>query len=71
MIIFLITLLTFSVFIALMAVGLLAGRDPLRRGCGGFGNAGVPHLRCEHCGTRTCPNAGTANTTTKESSNEK
>ena len=71
MIIFLITLLAFSVLIALMAVGLLAGRGPIRRGCGGFGNTGVPHLRCEHCERRKCPKSGGAASSNKESSNDK
>ena len=71
MMIFFITLLAFSVLIALMAVGLLAGRHPIRRGCGGSGNAGVSHLRCEHCERHKCPKSGGTAKAIKESSHDK
>ena len=71
MMIFFITLLVFSAVIALMAVGLLAGRHPIRRGCGGSGNTGISQRRCEHCSRRKCPKSGGTAKAIKESSHDK
>ncbi len=47
--IFLITLLVFGLVIAAMAVGVMAGRQPIKGSCGGIGATGVDQS-CEICG---------------------
>ena len=67
MTLFLLTLLIFSGLIGLMAIGLLAGRQPLRRGCGGFdGSGGLP---CAGCRRWQCNNKRGNYPMNKESSN--
>jgi len=68
MTLFLLTLLVFSGLIGLMAVGLLAGRQPLRRGCDGFGALGESH--CTGCRRRQCQNIGDNFPLNEESSND-
>ncbi len=46
---FLITLLIFGLVIAAMAVGVLAGRQPIKGSCGGIGATGISQS-CEICG---------------------
>lgn len=43
------TVLVFGVVIAAMAVGVIAGRSPIKGSCGGMGALGVD-AACEICG---------------------
>jgi len=49
MLVFLLTLLIFGLVIAGMAVGVLAGREPIKGSCGGIGALGLGQV-CEVCG---------------------
>jgi hypothetical protein len=49
MTLFLISVVVFGLVIAGMAVGVLAGRDPIKGSCGGMGALGVD-TACEICG---------------------
>jgi hypothetical protein len=46
---FLIAFGVFSAIIAMMAVGVIMGRPPLKGSCGGLGQVGIDQ-RCELCG---------------------
>lgn len=52
MAVFLSSLLVFSLVIAAMAVGVMAGRTPIKGSCGGLGKLGVAGA-CEICGGDT------------------
>jgi hypothetical protein len=52
MAVFLISVLVFSLVIAAMAVGVMAGRSPIKGSCGGLGKLGVAGA-CEICGGDT------------------
>lgn len=43
------TILVFGVFMAAMAVGVIAGRAPIKGSCGGMGAVGVD-AACDLCG---------------------
>lgn len=47
--IFLISFLVFALILAAMAVGVIAGREPIKGSCGGIGALGVDQS-CEICG---------------------
>lgn len=49
MAVFLISVVVFAVVIAAMAVGVLAGRQPIKGSCGGIGATGIKQS-CEICG---------------------
>jgi len=49
MTLFLISLLVVSLVIAGMAIGVIAGREPLKGSCGGMGALGID-TACELCG---------------------
>ena len=49
MAVFFITILVFGVVIAAMAVGVIAGRSPIKGSCGGMGAVGVDSS-CDLCG---------------------
>jgi len=49
MTLFLITMLVFGVVIAAMAVGVMAGRPPIKGSCGGMRGLGA-NAACEICG---------------------
>lgn len=49
MAIFLISALVFAIVIAAMAVGVIAGREPIKGSCGGIGALGIDQS-CEICG---------------------
>ena len=49
MAVFFITILVFGVVIAAMAVGVIAGRPPIKGSCGGLGAVGVDSS-CDLCG---------------------
>ncbi|MBN7798398.1 (Na+)-NQR maturation NqrM [Parahaliea mediterranea] len=49
MAIFLISALVFAMVIAAMAVGVIAGREPIKGSCGGIGALGIDQS-CEICG---------------------
>ncbi len=49
MAVFLVTLLVFGLVIAGMAVGVMAGRPPIKGSCGGIGALGIDQA-CEICG---------------------
>lgn len=49
MTLFLITVVVFGLVIAGMAVGVLAGRPPIKGSCGGMGALGID-TACEICG---------------------
>lgn len=49
MAVFLITTLVFALVIAAMAVGVMAGRQPIKGSCGGLGAVGI-NQSCEICG---------------------
>jgi hypothetical protein len=49
MAVFLITTLVFGLVIAAMAVGVIAGRSPIKGSCGGMGALGVD-AACDICG---------------------
>ncbi|WP_116364223.1 (Na+)-NQR maturation NqrM [Parahaliea mediterranea] len=49
MAIFLISALVFAAVIAAMAVGVMAGRAPIKGSCGGIGALGIDQS-CEICG---------------------
>ena len=49
MTVFLITVLVIALVIAAMAVGVIAGREPIKGSCGGMGALGVD-TACEICG---------------------
>jgi hypothetical protein len=52
MAVFIISVLVFSLVIAAMAVGVMAGRAPIKGSCGGLGKLGVAGA-CEICGGDT------------------
>jgi len=68
MTLFLLTLLVFSGLIGLMAIGLLAGRQPLRRGCGGFGGSGGSP--CSGCRQGQCHTRRGSKPSIEEPSND-
>ena len=47
--IFLISFLVFAFILAAMAVGVIAGREPIKGSCGGIGALGIDQS-CEICG---------------------
>lgn len=47
--IFLISFIVFAVILAAMAVGVMAGREPIKGSCGGIGALGIDQS-CEICG---------------------
>ena len=47
--IFLISFIVFAVILAAMAVGVIAGREPIKGSCGGIGALGIDQS-CEICG---------------------
>jgi hypothetical protein len=49
MALFFITILVFGLVIAAMAVGVIAGRPPIKGSCGGMGALGVD-TACDLCG---------------------
>ncbi len=49
MVVFIISLLVFMLVIAAMAVGVIAGRQPIKGSCGGIGALGVDQA-CGICG---------------------
>jgi hypothetical protein len=49
MTIFLLTVLVMALVIAGMAVGVIAGREPIKGSCGGVGALGIDS-KCELCG---------------------
>jgi hypothetical protein len=49
MLVFLLTVLVFGLVIAGMAVGVMAGREPIKGSCGGIGALGLGQV-CEICG---------------------
>lgn len=49
MAVFLISALVFAIVIAVMAVGVMAGRAPIKGSCGGIGALGIDQS-CEICG---------------------
>jgi hypothetical protein len=49
MTLFLMTMLVIGLVIAVMAVGVMAGRPPIKGSCGGMGALGV-NSACEICG---------------------
>lgn len=59
MAVFIGSLLVFALVIAAMAVGVMAGRSPIKGSCGGLGNLGVRGA-CEICGGdfRRCEQQG-------------
>lgn len=46
---FIISVLIFALVIAVMAIGVMAGRAPIKGSCGGLGKLGVAGA-CEICG---------------------
>lgn len=49
MLVFLLTVMVFGLAIAGMAVGVMAGREPIKGSCGGIGALGLGQV-CEICG---------------------
>ena len=49
MTVFILSVLVFGLVIAGMAVGVMAGRGPLKGSCGGVGALGIDN-KCELCG---------------------
>jgi hypothetical protein len=49
MMVFVISFLIFGLVVAAMAVGVLAGRAPIKGSCGGVGALGIDNT-CELCG---------------------
>ena len=49
MVTFIITLLVFALVLAIMAVGVIMGRDPIKGSCGGMGALGIDQA-CDICG---------------------
>lgn len=49
MAVFLISVVVFAVVMAVMAVGVMAGRQPIKGSCGGLGAVGI-NQSCEICG---------------------
>lgn len=47
--IFLISFVVFALILAAMAVGVMAGREPIKGSCGGIGALGIDQS-CEICG---------------------
>ena len=47
--IFLVTLIAFVTIVAAMAVGVMAGRAPIKGSCGGVGRLGIDQ-KCDLCG---------------------
>lgn len=47
--VFVISFLVFALVIGAMAVGVMAGRDPIKGSCGGVGALGIDNT-CELCG---------------------
>ena len=52
MAVFVISVVVFALVIAAMAVGVMAGRSPIKGSCGGLGKLGVAGA-CEICGGDT------------------
>ena len=52
MAVFVISVVVFALVIAAMAVGVMAGRSPIKGSCGGLGKLGVSGA-CEICGGDT------------------
>ena len=46
---FIITLLVFALVLAIMAVGVIMGREPIKGSCGGMGALGIDQA-CDICG---------------------
>lgn len=46
---FIITLLVFALVLAIMAVGVIMGREPIKGSCGGMGALGI-NQACDICG---------------------
>jgi len=46
---YLLALIVFLVIVAVMAVGVIFGRPPIKGSCGGLGAVGI-HQECEICG---------------------
>ena len=46
---FIFTLLIFAVVLAIMAVGVIMGREPIKGSCGGMGALGIDQA-CDICG---------------------
>lgn len=76
--IYLISFIVFAFILAAMAVGVMAGREPIKGSCGGIGALGIDQS-CEICGgdpqrceTETRTNTETANViSTAETSSKK
>ena len=47
--IFVVTLLVMGLFVVMMAVGVIMGKDPLKGSCGGLNKIGIDG-KCEICG---------------------
>ena len=47
--VFIVSFLVFAIVIAAMAVGVMAGRAPIKGSCGGVGALGIDNT-CELCG---------------------
>jgi hypothetical protein len=47
--IFVVSFVVFAVIMAGMAVGVMAGREPIKGSCGGIGKLGIDQ-KCEICG---------------------
>ena len=47
--IFLVSFVAFAVIMAAMAVGVMAGREPIKGSCGGVGALGIDQ-KCDLCG---------------------
>jgi hypothetical protein len=48
-VIYLVSFFAFAVIMAAMAVGVIAGREPIKGSCGGVGKLGIDQ-KCELCG---------------------
>jgi len=49
MAVFIVSFLVFALVVAAMAVGVLAGREPIKGSCGGIGTLGMD-TACDICG---------------------
>lgn len=47
--IFVVSFVVFALIMAAMAVGVIAGREPIKGSCGGVGKLGIDQ-KCELCG---------------------
>jgi len=52
MLVFLLTVIIMGLIVTAMAVGVLAGREPIKGSCGGLGAVGI-NQSCEICGGDT------------------